>query len=955
MKSIYTLLLLLLSTLVGAQVVTVTPAFPQANDSVTIIFNASQGNQALNNYTGSVWAHTGIIDNYSANVSDWRYLKNKWTWSNMSEVDSSVLCTPLGNNLYKLKFKLRNYYGVSSTQVIRAMGFVFRNQTGSLVAKNANGSDIIIPVYRASYAGNINSPAEYSKICSIGDSFPFTVSVSQSSLITLYQDGQILSQNLNTSNVSVNITANTAGKHWLKYIAKNGANIYADSMFYIAKPANFTQDPPIGTKEGISYLNDSTVRLCLLAPWHDNVFVIGDFNNWEIKPEFMMKRAQDGERYWLDITHLTPQVETGFQYVADGGIRTGDPYCKKIIDPDNDGGIAQIIYPNIMPAYPNGKTQGIISVLQTQAPQYPWVHTNFQKPDNRDLVIYELLIRDYTVKHDYKTTKDSLPYLKRLGVNAVELMPFTEFDGNNGWGYSPNYFTAVDKYYGKSDNLKALIDSLHGENIAVILDVVFNHCFGQSPFAKLWWNASEQRPSSSNPYCNPVATHPYSVGYDFNHDSPYVRNMMDSVLSYWISEFKIDGFRFDLSKGFTQFNSGNDISLWTQYDASRVYNITRMANTLWQKHPGTYVILEHLGDNSEETVLANAGCMLWSKASYQFSQTQSAWQSGSDFEYPISYLSKNWAFHNCVGYAESHDEERLMYETLQYGNATADQTYNTKDTTTALQRAEMISPFLILTPGPKMLWMFEELGYDYSIQTNGGRTNPKPVKWDYLKVPARLHLMKTYAALINLKKNYKAFRTSNFDLSAWGTQKQLWVTNNNGAYSNNIDEMNAIVFCNADVIAQNTFTGFQHTGRWYNYLTGDSLDVSDTQMNIPLEAGEFRVFTDHRLAVPDLKIDLGIRDEALNNDFRSFSYPNPFTQQTMISYEIESSEEISINIYDLFGKKVRTLMPSKFLTAGNYNLAWNGCADNGADLSNACYFYEIKSNKKITRGKIVKH
>jgi len=947
MKKIILFFCVVFTAFASAQVVSVTPAFPAPNDSVTIIFDAAQGNLALNNYVGDVWAHTGIVDNYSANVNDWRYIKNKWTWE---VADSSTLMTPLGNNQYKLRFKLRNYYGVSASQNIRAMGFVFRNTSGSLVGKNANGSDIIIPVYKSGFSGNINSPAEYFKICNIGDAFPFNVSVKSNALITLYQDGQILSQALNTLSATANIAANTVGKHWLKYSAQSGANTFVDSMYYIVKPAFAALNPPAGTKQGINYIDNSTVRFCLLAPWKDNVFVIGPFSNWEVKPEFLMNRAQDGETYWLDVTGLQDSLETGFQYVVDGGVRVGDPYCEKIIDADADGGISQVTYPNILPQYPFGKTQGIISVFNINAPQYNWGVTNFQRPDNRDLVIYELLIRDYTIKHDFKTTLDSLPYLKKLGVNAVQLMPIIEYDGNNGWGYSPNYFTAVDKYYGKADNLKILIDSIHAEGMAVILDVVFNHCFGQSPWAKLWWNGGEQRPSYQNPFCNPIATHPYSVGYDFNHDSPYVKNMVDTVLDYWVTKYKFDGFRFDLSKGFTQTNSGGDIGLWTQYDQSRVNNILRIANEQWARHPGTYVILEHLGDNSEETVLANAGCMLWSKASYQLGQTLKGYDNSSDFEYPLSYHAKNWTYHNCVGYSESHDEERLMFENYEYGNVAG--AYSAKDTVTALQRSEMIAPFLLLTPGPKMMWMFQEMGYDVSINSNGGRTNPKNPRWDYLLVPERLHLMKTYAAIINLKKNYRAFRSSNYDLSAGGKEKQLYVTNNNGNYSNNIDEMNATIFANADVIQRDTYTGFQHTGRWFDYLSGDSIEVSNTQMTYTLQPGDFRIFLDHRLPKPNLKVDVGLTSIASSN-FVSSAYPNPFETNTSIAFETTSSQKITVNIFDMYGKKVKTLLNAN-TTFGNQQINWNGTNDTGNEVKKGCYFYEIITPNGNSKGKLVK-
>jgi 1,4-alpha-glucan branching enzyme len=956
-KNVIVVLILIKASILNAQVISYSPQFPVATDTITITFNANQGNMALNNFNGDVWAHIGVIDNYSSSASDWRYLKGRW-----SVPDSSTLCQSLGNNQFRLKFKINNYFGTGS-QKIRAIAMVFRNTAGNLVGKNADNSDLYIPIYGAANAqagtgsqglkAVITSPYESIKISSTNQTFPFTVKCNQTaSIIKLYRGNTLLLSQFNTNTISTNIVANTPGKFWLRYEATVNGITIKDSCFYIRNPFNFTENPPSGTRQGITYLSSTSVRLCLLSPWHDNVYVIGQFNNWEIKPEYMMKRAQDGETYWLDVNGIEPGVETAFQYVIDGGIRTGDPYSNKIIDPNNDLGISPQKYPNLLPAFPFGKTQGICSVLQTNEPEYQWQVTNFQHADTRDMLMYELLVRDYTIRQDFRTAKDSIPHLKKMGINCVKIMPWTEFDGNNGWGYGPTYFTAVDKYYGPRVRLKELIDAYHANGMAVILDIVFNHCFGPSPFAQMWWNASERRPAQSNPFCNPIAKHPYNVGYDMNHESPYVKNMMDSVLSFWRTEYKVDGFRFDLSKGFTQFDSGEDIGAWTNYDQSRVNILKRVSSRLWEKHPGTIIIFEHLGSNDEETVLANHGIMLWSKASYQLGQTARGWQDGSDFEWPLSYKAKNWAYHNCIGYGESHDEERLMYENYTHGNVTADSTYNTKITNTALQRMELISPFLILTPGPKMMWMFGELGYDFSISVNG-RTGPKPVRWDYKLNPNRHHLYKTYAALNKLKNSYSAFRTSDFDLSAWGKQKQLYVTNNGGQYSNNIDQMNCLVIGNADVVAQDVYTGFQHGGLWYDYITGQSLQVDNTQMNINLQAGEFKVFTDHPLPVPDMSVpappdNSGIVKITNTQLYNAYCFPNPAHDKITIGYTLKQTENIEITVFDIYGKKITTLFEGNQVV-GNNNVEWTV----PQSIENGCYFYEVKSKNGIASGKFI--
>jgi hypothetical protein len=134
---------------------------------------------------------------------------------------------------------------------------------------------------------------------------------------------------------------------------------------------------------------------------------VGDFSNWEIDPQYQMKKSSNGERYWIDITGLTPGAETRFQYLVDNDIRIADPNAEKVLDPNLDGAINPIFYPNLIP-YPAGKTTEIVSVMQPGEPAYNWQVPNFQKPDVRDLVVYELLIRDFVNIHTFDKVRDSL-------------------------------------------------------------------------------------------------------------------------------------------------------------------------------------------------------------------------------------------------------------------------------------------------------------------------------------------------------------------------------------------------------------------------------------------------------------------------------------------------------------------------------------------------------------------
>lgn len=120
------------------------------------------------------------------------------------------------------------------------------------------------------------------------------------------------------------------------------------------------------------------------------------------------------------------------------------------------------------------------------------------------------------------------------------------------------------------------MDKAHGMGIAVIFDIVLNHQLVSSLLVRMWWDAANNRPAANSPYFNIEARHPFNVGYDMNHESQATKDFVDRVTSYWITEYKADGFRFDLSKGFTQTNSGTNVGQWSQYDQSRINILTRM-------------------------------------------------------------------------------------------------------------------------------------------------------------------------------------------------------------------------------------------------------------------------------------------------------------------------------------------------------------------------------------------
>jgi 1,4-alpha-glucan branching enzyme len=869
------------------QVITVTPALPTDASSVEVVFDASQGSAGLSGYTGDVYAHTGVITNQSINSSDWKYVKAGW-----SENIPACKLTSLGNNKFKLVIgpSIRAFYNVPATEVIQKLAFVFRNADGSKTGKTASGGDIFYDVSFSSLTVLITNPDQPLIFAALNQPFNIAVSSMLADTTYLYAGAKLLTKTTGTT-INYTLTPTEYGRVLVKAIAKKGTVMVADSFYYYVRGPVPVAPLPTGIKEGINYVDTHTVILCLFAPLKEYTFLVGDFNNWIPDESYYMNRTPDGKYYWVQVNNLTSGKEYVYQYLIDGSIYIGDPYADKVSDPWNDSNISSATYPGLI-AYPTGKAQGIATVLQTAKQPYVWTSTSFDPPAPQDMMIYELLIRDFTTKHTFQSVIDTLGYLKSLGINTIELMPVNEFEGNNSWGYNTSYYFAVDKYYGPANDFKKLVDICHQKGIAVIMDIVFNHAFGTSPYVMLYWDpANGGRPAANSPYYNPVAKHDFNVGYDMNHESPDSKYYVSRTIKYWLTEYHVDGFRFDLSKGFTQKNTLGNSGAMANYDASRIAILSAYHDTIVKTNPKAVTILEHFADNSEETILASKDMMLWGNMNYNYGE--SAKGNTSDLSWG-SYTTRNWTKPNLVTYMESHDEEREMYRCITDGKVAG--SYSIKDTTIALQRMGLTATFFLTIPGPKMIWQFGERGYDYSKFYPSGnestKMDPKPPRWDYMSKPDRVLLYKDYAGLLALRKNNPLFRTTDIQLDLAGIVKKIKL--NSGGKS-------AVIIGNFDVINLSVVPVFPRTGKWYDYMSGDSLTVTDVNMAINLKPGEYRLYLSEKVvnpySLPEYKSD----------PFQVYVAPNPVKDQGTILVAYKGSARCEIKAYSVSGMLTETV------------------------------------------------
>lgn len=842
----FVLAAVLLPIAVCAQLVTTEPAFITAGykGQVTITFNPAEGNKGMLGAT-ACYAHTGLITEKSTGGSDWRYATPQWRGD-----DDKYKMTKDGANWKLVIDNLYDYYGCPETELIKQIAFVFNDgPKGNKEGKTAEGSDIFVAVYEPGLHIKFDTP--------VGDLLvqqdavvDFSVSASEAADLTLRIGGQTV-ETLNGMKMDYTHTFDVVGDYLCIIEAKTGQYEAADTLRVCVTEAAVTVARPEGLIDGINYdpEDDTKASLVMYAMdkdnvMADNVFVIGDFNGWTYSNDYQMKKDAGNQGYfWLEMDGLEPGKEYAFQYAVKMGdkvVKISDPYTEKVLDPWNDQYIVDSVYPGL-PVLPD-EADGLAAVLQTAKPEFEWSEAtlNFERPHKDNLVIYELWIYDFTPVRTVNAVISRLDYIENLGVNVLELMPITEFDGNISWGYNPNHYFAPDKAYGTAEAYKTLIDECHKRGIAVVLDMVFNHASGINPFAKLYYGAGGV--ADNNPWFNTEAPHIASVHQDFNHDFAGTQEYFKRVLKYWIEEYKIDGYRMDLTKGFCGSDCNNRVNIINDYYAA-----------VKEVDPEAYFILEHWEGN-EEPGFVSQGMMCWGggeSMANAYSQLAMGWLKDGD---NISAANKKgWVY-----YAESHDEERNQYKARTYGNGNVKTDYVER-----LQRVPLVAAFNVLLGGPKMMWQFQELGFDFSINSDANgvlgkgdehRTSnkPQPQQRGWFKDTQRMNAYARTAQLVQLRTKLAP------ELFQDGTCKATVGAGRSARYiqwEHNGERI--IVVGNFNVNGGSQYTGsttvkpFTAAGTWYDYYAETEI-IANADTELTLAPGELRIYTTTPYELPEV-------------------------------------------------------------------------------------------------------
>ncbi len=790
MKKLYSLILAMFvasATAVSAQdIVTTSPApLQEDSENVVITYHPNLGNKGLKGSTAAqtIYAHTGVITNKSngswAYAPEWKDNDPKYA---LKYVDVDVWQLEMGD--------LRTYYGITDPdEHIEQLCFVFRNATASKEGKTATGGDIFVNVLEGGFQMEFTSDSPL-VLNSETSTVKFTARTTADASISIYigsTDGTPIASLDNGKELVTTYTFPEGDSYDVIAVAKkNGSSTIATQTLSVCYPPNSKAKAyPGGTpKMGANAEANGDVTFCIAAPGKVNAMIIPSWDGYKAKAKNVMNYTDiNGIRYfWITVSGLDPDTEYVYYYLIDETIQVGDPYARLVLDPYSDKWLADGTYPGLI-KYPQ-EVEGnvMLAVYKGTRDNYDWQVKDFTPVPADQLMVYELLIRDFTGTDGkalgdgtLRKAMEKIPYLQNLGVTAVELMPIQEFNGNNSWGYNTNFYFAPDKAYGSPDDYREFIDKCHQAGLAVILDVVFNQSDGLHPWYQMY-------PTNSNPFYNARAPHAYSVLNDWNQDNLLVQQQWHDMIRYWMTAYKVDGFRFDLVKGLGDNESygGNASDANTnKYNASRVARMKALTETIRSINPNAYSINENLAGAQEENEMAANGSLNWANinnASCQFAMGYSSDSNTARFYAPSD--SRTWG--STVSYAESHDEERVAYKQNKWGVSGVKGNLPVE-----MRRCGSLAAQIILPPGAHMIWQFGELGDDESTKdANGGNnTDPKIVVWNYLNDPDRAGLMESYRELLHIRKNnpdlfaqgctYSAKLTT----SAWANGRFINVSN----------------------------------------------------------------------------------------------------------------------------------------------------------------------------------
>ncbi|OGQ87024.1 MAG: 1,4-alpha-glucan branching protein [Deltaproteobacteria bacterium RIFOXYD12_FULL_56_24] len=472
-------------------------------------------------------------------------------------------------------------------------------------------------------------------------------------------------------------------------------------------------------------LHPQGVAFRVWAPHAQLVSVIGSFNDWN------------------NTRHPLQAEENGYWYASVAEAHVGDQYRFLLSTPNGEF--------NRIDPYAREVTHSVGNAI-VHDPSFDWQGDDFQLAPWNELVIYELHVGTFNdqedVNHPGKFTSVSarLGHLKKLGINAIQIMPVAEFSGDRSWGYNPAHIFSVEVAYGGPLAFKQFVKRAHQDGIAVILDVVYNH-LGPGDL-DLWqfdgW--SENGRGGIYFYNDDRANTPWGETRPDYGRGEVRQYLIDNILM-WFEEYHLDGIRFDCTQ-FIRTVNGSDAQ-----DLPEGWSLLQWINDqVAQKYPGRITIAEDMQDNNWVTKDVGAGgagfgaqwnAMFVHPIRQAVITPDDEQRSLGAIRDAISYSYNDDAFDRVI-YSESHDE-------VANGRARVPQEISPNDPKGwyARKRSTLAAAMVFTAPGIPMLFQGQEF-----LEGEWFR-DTVPLDWDQCD---EFHgIVRLYRDLIRLRLNRDGF------------------------------------------------------------------------------------------------------------------------------------------------------------------------------------------------------
>lgn len=461
------------------------------------------------------------------------------------------------------------------------------------------------------------------------------------------------------------------------------------------------------------------------APHAERVSVIGSFNEWDGGKHPM--QAEENGYWYADVA----EAGVGDQYkfllnTEKGELKRIDPYAREVTSSVGDAVVHD--------------------------PNFDWGEDNFNLAPWNELVVYELHVGTFNDQGDdnlpgkFSSVSARLGHLKKLGVNAIQIMPVGEFAGDRSWGYNPAHIFSVESAYGGPLAFKQFVKRAHQAGIAVILDVVYNH-LGPSDL-DLWqfdgWSENDR--GGIYFYNDDRAITPWGETRPDYGRGEVRQFILDNVMM-WLEEFHVDGIRFDCTQFIRTVNGAG-----TQ-DLPEGWSLLQWINSqVAQKYPGRITIAEDLQHNRWLTKDAGAGgaefstqwdAMFVHPIRQAVITPEDEGRSLEAIRDAICYRYNDDAFDRII-YSESHDE-------VANGKERVPQEISPDDPKGwyARKRSTLAAAMVFTAPGIPMLFQGQE------FLEGGWFRDTVPVDWDQND---EFHgIVRLYRDLIRLRINQGGF------------------------------------------------------------------------------------------------------------------------------------------------------------------------------------------------------